>query len=447
MKFLGKLFKHIVISLALAAVGVSIGLFVLHYMETGHHFNPLDKAQRDWAQSRIRSAAQDAQQRFLHTKEGLEDWFQKQKEELPDTDQLLKRAIAYLEKEQDEKPLEEAPSAGETGKADEGTAAPAPPDFGTFETMPEKDASAKACPLEGPCETATGEAAPAETAAEAPTVDTKPAEETGTAAAETGPEEAAPAEVETAAKPVEAPVEAPAETPEAAAGPTVVAVVSAEERAATLDEAGKHFTKGKRHLMATMMPDRKDAVAELGKADRELRSAHQLLAAMLEKSPGDPDAEKMLAEVDGYIASLPEIGEVPEIEKPVEVASVPEKPKEAVPEEPAAGEAGDALATGEALDAAIGLSERPSSRLTDKQKLDLAKENFKKGLEVWRHSMSPQPNWLSNLNEATVRFEKAQSLLQEYTEKNPNDEEANQLFLDVNRFLYDCYKRTPARSL
>jgi hypothetical protein len=215
-----------------------------------------------------------------------------------------------------------------------------------------------------------------------------------------------------------------------------------------MSSAEAHLRKGKRHCLGAM-PGRPNAGDQAAKARTELDAAAELLTGYIEADPEDSDAQKMLAEVNQYRDSLPEIkGEVPALPATgTEIASVPPDAGEAAVQRPETrssarsdSQKDDIARTRDALDAVVGVS---GPRDREKEKFEQGKEHFRKGLEHYRRSAPGKPDWLLHLKNATPEFEKAQSLMQDYADNHPEDKKAQDLFLDVNRFLYDCYKRTP----
>lgn len=421
MRLVGRFIKHLLLAAVFCAVGLGLGLVILRYRQEGRLLNPFDASEREWAKGELERVSGTVKRHLLNSRAALDEWFRKHKHSVPDTQELLRRAIAYLEAEpaapagaaSATPPAAPVPAAQKAAApppqpataepfAEEMRAIPPQPSEITAPTPPARE-PLQTCPLDDPhCQPAT---------------DTAVAVSVGTAAAN---------------------------APAAPAGPAA----TAEERARALAAAGEHIRKGRRHYLAAL-PGREDATTELAGARAEFEAADKVLSGYLATYPADAQAQAMLAEVRRNSEGLPVLAGP--LSQPVAAAQpVATETTGSAATATAAPAASSAAASStadvsSALDTAVGGAQGGMThRLASQQEhLRKAREHYRKALEQYRLSMPGQPDNLSHLKEATREFEATQSLLYEHVEKYPDDPEMQKFFLDVNCFLYDCYKRTP----
>jgi len=324
-------------------VGAGAGLFIVYRREKGETLNLRDPEQRRWAAEKIREAVSSASAKALRSKDEIEKWLKVRGENLPDTQELLQRAIEYLE----------APEHPADGR--------------------EKVAAAGHVPAARPVEAATEPVRtvePEQTAVKPPTE-------------------------------ASAPENAPAAAPETPPTPETASPDAKPPEAAKLRPAAEHQTAA-----SAKLPDT-PAIWSGGAASD---AAVPLQACRWD----DPTCS---AET---------------VENPKDTAVPAEAPRPAAPHvQPAA--AGTVKAP-PGTPAAVSRREASPDYRT-------ARDCFRKGLEHYKLSTPGTPAEQEKIALAETEFRSAQEAIGRYLDANPDDAEAEDFFVEINRFLYDCLKR------
>ena len=333
----GGVFRLLVGVIVIGALGVGAWLFYTYQKEQGGTLNLANEEGREWAANKLKGAVSRMSAEAIRSKEDIEKWLASQNQQLPDTDELLKRAVAYLDRPV---PVTDPwdPKAYEAAHPIVTTPSPAP------------------------------EPVAAKSVESVPTA-VKPATETNVAPA------TVPATV-TSSKPSTPATEATA----------IGATCPLND-----PNCGKNGTAADKPSSETptAAPATKVVVSE---------------AIPLSDKP-KPPVQAVEPVSSGVVEPAAETETVEEVVTPAPVA-VAKSPRDNSPE------------------------------------YRLAAEHFRKGLEQYKLSTPGTPNEQKQIALAEVEFRKAQEAAGKYLDAHPDDRKAEEFFTEINRFLYDCMKRT-----
>ncbi|MBN1810171.1 MAG: hypothetical protein JW909_13990 [Planctomycetes bacterium] len=437
---LGRVARLAISLSAMVVLGVGAGLYIRHMNEKGTWLNPLEEEDRKWARETLedvrgkvtdkewtnakwKDLKEKVSGRVMSSKEEIEKWLKSKNERIPDTQELLSRAIEYLERpvEKESEPIAAVDAGGPEKLA--GAAREAVEEDAPAVGQPGESEPAKAV------ETAGGHDArepvlPRGTALWSGTnpTDIRPA--TG-AACEWDDPACAGNTVETTSDTLAT------ETVEAATGAGDAGLPAPEGRDAdpVYVKAREHYEKGLQ-LYEGLDADSPEAGATANRAAGEFRKARKYAAEYVETHPDDKEAGKFLVEIErllfGFGYSRPAGPATAETKKPAE-----ETP--ALPDTEPTGETAESVPAEEETEVP---ADGGAGYFYSK-----AEEHFRKGLEHYRESLPGTPREREKLAAAEKEFREAQAYAGRYLDLKPDDAKAEEFFVEINRFLYDCLKR------
>ena len=338
----GGFFRFIITITVIGALGVGAWLFYTYQKEQGGTLNLAKEEGRQWAANKLKGAVSKMSVQAIRSKEDIEKWLASQNQELPNTDELLKRAVAYLDRPE---PVTDPwdPKAYEAAHPIVTTPSPTP-----------ASAPSVTRPVEPP---------------KPITTTTKPAHEM-TIVPATIPTTATHAEPNTPATEATAiGATCPLNDPNCGKSGTAV-----EKPASEASPAAPATTV----VISEAIP-------------------------LSDKPKSQPQAVEPVS--TGVVEPVTETETVEETVTPAPVAA-PKSPRDSSPE------------------------------------YRLAGEHFRKGLEQYKLSTPGTPNEQKQIALAEVEFRKAQEAAGKYLDAHPDDRKAEEFFTEINRFLYDCMKRT-----
>jgi hypothetical protein len=331
----GSFFRFIVTITVIGALGVGAWLFYTYQKEHGGTLNLTKEEGRQWAADKLKGAVSKMSAQAIRSKEDIEKWLASQNQELPNTDELLKRAIAYLERPEpvtdpwDPKayeaahPIVTAPSPSPTpasaitkpvepSKAVTATVKPAHETTVAPATVPATAISAKpnapateataigaTCPLNDPNCGKSG------TGVEKPASETSPVTPATTVViSEAIPlsdkPEPQPQTIEPVSTGVVEPVTETETVEEAVAPAPVAAPKSSRDSSPEYKQAGEHFRKGlEQYKLST--PGTPNEQKQIALAEVEFRKAQEAAGKYLDAHPDDQKAEEFFTEINRFL--------------------------------------------------------------------------------------------------------------------------------------------------